>query len=164
MRQKIGIFAGSFDPIHDGHLAFASAALEQINLDRVVLLPEPQPRRKSNVSPIAKRVDAIEQALQNIKGLEVISINQPQFTVEHTMPTLIDLYPNSDFWLLIGSDIVHHLHYWPKFESMRKTVPIIVGLRQGFNTAELRNYLDTLGVKYQIIETAYGHIASSQLR
>jgi nicotinate-nucleotide adenylyltransferase len=50
--KKIGIFAGTFDPIHEGHVAFAQAVLADLSLDKIYFLPERQPRRKTNVGKI----------------------------------------------------------------------------------------------------------------
>lgn len=164
MSQKIGIYAGTFDPIHDGHVAFAEMALSQADLDSVVFLPEPTPRRKTNVTPADKRVLAIKERLVDLDRLEVRHIDQAQFTIDDTMPVLRGLYPGAKFSLLIGSDLVHQIHYWPHFEVIRSTMRLIVGLRQGADQTELANYLDTLGINHQFVRTDFDKLSSSQFR
>lgn len=162
MSQKIGIFAGTFDPIHEGHIAFAQAVRQLAGLDRVIFLPEPSPRRKINVSPVNQRLAQIQSQIDTIDGLGVIHIDQAQFTVDQTLPALAKLYPQANFALLVGSDVVKRLHYWPHFESIRQTTKFIVGLRSGDSQSDITDYLDALGVKYDIVTTAHSDVSSTQ--
>lgn len=162
MNQKIGIFSGSFDPIHEGHLAFAKAAIEAAGLDKVVFLPEPVPRRKINVSSVAQRINWIENQIADSTNLDVLHIDQSQFTVDDTMPVIEKLYPSANFSLLIGSDIVNHLHYWQHFESVRQKYPLIVAMRAGFDDSTITEYLDALGVNYKLVTAPYNDVSSTQ--
>ncbi|HEU5121705.1 MAG TPA: adenylyltransferase/cytidyltransferase family protein, partial [Candidatus Saccharimonadales bacterium] len=60
--RRIGIYSGTFDPVHYGHIAFAASAIRACNLDEVVFLPEPQPRYKAGVTDIAHRLALLTMA------------------------------------------------------------------------------------------------------
>lgn len=162
MSQKIGVYAGTFDPLHEGHLAFAETALESAGLDQVVFLPEPFPRRKINVTPIKQRVENIEASLEGQDSLSVVHIDQLQFTVDQTMPVLNRLFPQAEFSFLIGSDLVSHLHYWHNFEIIRQNYSLIVGMRDGDEESSVLNYLKALNVRFEIVKTRYSGVSSSQ--
>lgn len=171
MANKIGIYSGAFDPIHIGHIAFAKQSARELKLDTIVFLPEQQPRGKQHVTDIHHRTELIKQAIQNDNKLQVLSLPSEQFTVAKTLPELQNHFPNANFTLLIGSDIVHTFTYrWDGLETLLKEVVFAVGIRTNDTRDELEAIFTQLETQYDttithsFIETENAHITSSQFR
>lgn len=110
--MQLGIFSGTFDPVHEGHLAAAQRALEQHQLTKVLFVPEAQPRLKSNVTPFAHRWAILELALKNFDNFELWRADQAQ----HSQQTLQDIaaaYPLARLFLMLGQDIAPVAGRWP---------------------------------------------------
>lgn len=171
MKQRIGIYSGTFDPIHIGHIAFAKETMRERNLNTIVFLPEQQPRGKQNVTEIHHRVELIKQAIQDDGKLRVLTLPSKQFTVIKTLPQLQKHFADADFTFLVGSDIVRTFTYrWDGLEILLKTVSFAVGLRTGDKQSELETIFMQLEAKYHTpitrsyIATENAHVASSQFR
>jgi len=169
--QRIGIYSGTFDPIHVGHIAFAKAAAAELSLDTIVFLPERQPRNKQNITDFHHRIALIRQAIQNEEKLRVIAVPSNQFTVATTLPEIRRHLPGAQLTLLIGSDIVHTFTYrWDGLDILIKEVKLAVGIREGDNQGELEAIFTQLEAQYDMpitrkyIATESAHLASSQLR
>ena len=124
--NKIGIYSGTFDPIHFGHISFAEHASTVANLDRVYLLAEPTPRRKQGVKALEHRVNMIDIAIKNNPKLGQIILKQQQFTIEKTLPVLKERFKNSDIYMLMGDDFMKHLPEWPNISSLPMQVTLVV--------------------------------------
>jgi len=171
MKQNIGIYSGTFDPIHIGHIAFAQETARELALDVVVFLPEQQPRGKQHVTDIHHRVELIKQAIQNNDKLEVLSLSSQQFTVGETLSELQNHFPNTNLTLLIGSDIVHTFTYrWSGLETLLKEIAFAIGIRTNDSQDELEAIFEQLETEYSTtiarsyIVTKNAHVASSQFR
>jgi len=171
MKQRVGIYSGTFDPIHIGHIAFAKEAIRELNLDTVVYLPEQQPRGKQNVTEIHHRIELIKRAIQDDNKLQVLTVPSKQFTVAETLPQLQKHFANANFTFLVGSDIVRTFTYrWDGLEALLKTTPFAVGLRTGDKQSELETIFTQLEAQYHTpitrsyIATKSAHVASSQFR
>ncbi|HZM63691.1 MAG TPA: nicotinate-nicotinamide nucleotide adenylyltransferase [Candidatus Saccharimonadales bacterium] len=164
MMGNIGIYAGTFDPIHKGHIEFALSAIEKANLDRVILLPERCPRRKLNVTPFADRIEMLKLAAQISPKLEVVALKQDQFTVTKTLPELQRRFGHK-IVLLVGSDEAKHLERWPDLKVLIAQVDLCVGLRAGDSRVAIEALLTAQGWRFICIAAgATGHIASRSIR
>lgn len=159
----IGIYSGTFDPVHAGHLAFANAATEANRLDYVVFMPEEQPRGKTNVSDIDRRVLLLRDSLATTNHT-VYRANQPRFTIAETLPELIEKYQGATLSFLLGSDVVSSLPKWPDVELLIANHTLIIGMRAHDHTKDIASILDQLGASYTIVTTPHAHVSSSQLR
>ena len=153
---KIGLYAGTFDPVHDGHLAFAMSALQACGLEKVIFLPEPQPRGKQGVTAIAQRVDMLGLATAQHPGLAVYALPDAQFTVTKTLPALRALF-GDDITLLVGSDVAQSMPYWQDAALLFDSVQLAVGLRVG-------DEVPVLPAKVTIVPTSHAHVAASLVR
>jgi len=169
--QHIGIYSGTFDPIHVGHITFALEALRLCQLDKVVFLPEPQPREKSSVTDITKRITAIQKAITDHEGLAVLAPESSQFTTNDTLPRLHELFKDADLTLLVGSDIVRTFAYrWQNLDVLLRDVTLAIGMRLGDEPADIIAIIETLQNKYNIlvhyrlIQTTHSHVTSSHIR
>ncbi len=141
--KKIGIFSGSFDPIHSGHISFALEALRRLGLDRVFFLPEPRPRRKQAVKALEHRVRMVQLALDNQPRLGVIVLEQARFTPHQTLPVLQARFKGSKLYMLIGEDMLDHLADWPHIDELVADVHFVIGTRKR-TQAELKQHVNSL--------------------
>lgn len=168
--MKVGIFPGTFDPVHAGHTGFARAAAVRCGLDKVVLLPEASPRDKTEVSSLARRLSQLEVAA-SASELEVVSLTDARFSVQDTLPALESKWPGAALTLLVGSDVVRTFAYrWPGLEILLARMSLAIGVRAGddWDAVEARLLacqaaLD-IDIDYQLINSPYPHAASSRLR
>lgn len=163
--NRVGIFAGTFDPIHKGHLAFALAAAEQCGLDAVYFLPERQPRGKHDVGDFATRSQLIREAIRASR-LHLLDLADAQFTVETTLPQLETTFAGAELYLLIGSDIAcHSLPHWPQLPQLLEKMQLIVGIRAGHTAQEVDTAMRRLdSARYTVIASPHAHVSSSQIR
>lgn len=162
----IGIYPGTFDPVHNGHIAFALAALDAGALERVVFLPERHPRDKQNVTAFEHRVAMLRLATQDHSNLSVDALPDRQFTVAQTLPRLQEQYGDGLAFLL-GSDVVHtFLHRWPGLDDLLDAVELIVALRKQDTKAQVAGILRQLDrpVRYTILASPQLHLASTHVR
>ena len=170
MYMNIGIFPGTFDPIHEGHISFSLLAARQHSLDKVMFLPEPSPREKTKVSHIDQREQWARDVTDSYPSIDVVRLRSKQFSVAETLPFLEQKFPDATLHLLLGSDVVKTFSYrWPGVEVLLARMPLIVGLRAGDSResieAALLDCQTAFGVTitYHILDSPHPHIASSYL-
>lgn len=168
--KKIGIFAGTFDPVHEGHVAFALACLADLSLDKVYFLPERQPRRKQGVSNFATRASLIQQRIEDEPSLELLELNERRFNIERTLPQLLQLHPGADLYLLLGSDVALHLKDWKNIDTLLQKVTLAIGMRSNHADEEMHLAMRALAIHthltphYSLHRTTFSHMSSSRLR
>lgn len=127
--KRLGIYAGSFDPVHAGHIAFALQSLQAAKLDGVYFLPERRPRNKSQVEHFGHRVAMLNRALKPYPEFEVMELVDVNFSIERTLPYLKGRFPEAELVFLFGSDVVPGLTGWPKADRLLKAGELVIGLR-----------------------------------
>lgn len=164
MSDKIGIYSGTFDPVHIGHINFALDGLKAGDLSAVYFLPERLPRNKS-ASHYAHRLAMIKLAIKPHANLKVIDLPDRQFSVNKTLPKLKKLAGNNQIYLLHGSDDIKRVPRWPGKETLLKSVNFIVGLRKSAKEKEIRDLTKNWPSNVVIINsTKYSDISSGQIR
>lgn len=170
MKQNIGLYPGTFDPVHNGHIAFANEAARVCKLDKIIFLPELQPRGKQHVTYIDHRLALIQHAINDLTHFGVATLTSQQFTVPQTLPELQAMFTGATLTLLIGSDVARSLEYWPAIEVLLKNVTLAIGIRSSDSCAEIDAIMKHLqshykiDIKYACIVTPDAHVASSQVR
>lgn len=171
MTRKIGIYPGTFDPVHSGHIAFSGETLKLCELDEIIFLPDPMPRGKSDVTPISKRVALLNEALAPTSNIQVMQLGDETFTVHQTLPILRKQFNDCELTLLIGSDIVRtFLYRWEGLDVLLRQMPLAIGMRTNDSPDEIRAIMRELenehnmNISYELITTQYADISSSQLR
>lgn len=134
--KRIGIYAGTFNPVHVGHVAFAVQALKSAKLDALYFVPERQPRHKKGSEHFAHRVAMLERAAKPHPKFSVLELPDVNFSVQRTLPRLQYLHPNDQLVLLFGSDVIAGLADWPYANQLLKTSEIVVGLRTDGKTGK----------------------------
>lgn len=165
--KRFGIFAGTFDPVHKGHIAFALQARQAANLEKVYFLPEISPRRKAGVSHIAHRVAMLKQALRPYPHLALLELPDKQFSVAKTWPRIQRKLSGGEQFLLLGADKeLEHLATWPLVEELLTSSGLIIALRQAQRQTveELIKSLPKRPQGLYVLESDYADISSAQLR
>jgi nicotinate-nucleotide adenylyltransferase len=127
--QRIGIYAGTFDPIHNGHLEFAQAAIRWAELDHVALLPERKPRHKHGLTSYKHRVAMVAAAVKSLPAISVLELPDDNFTVTTTLLELRDTYPEATLIFLIGSDVASTMPSWENLKQLVQECELIIGER-----------------------------------
>jgi nicotinate-nucleotide adenylyltransferase len=140
--SRIGIYAGTFDPVHSGHVAFALQALRAANLNMIYFLPERQPRGKQQVEHFGHRVGMLERALKPHPQLQVKELVDVNFSVKRTLPQLRQQFKGSQLVFLFGSDIVPGLADWPHATQLLKDNELVVGIRSRHNREDLHRIIE----------------------
>lgn len=126
--KKIGIFAGTFDPIHIGHIAFARAALD-LGIEKVMFLVEPRPRRKQGVRALEHRIAMVQLAISKEPGMGAIVLEQARFTIHETLPLLQARFKGYRLVFLFGDDVIAHLSHWPHISSLVESAELLIASR-----------------------------------
>jgi nicotinate-nucleotide adenylyltransferase len=140
MSKKVILFGGSFDPIHDGHLSIAMAAISQLNADECWLIPAfDAPLKERKLTSFHHRVNMIKVAIKPYDRLFVNEIEAtlplPNYTVT-TLKHLIKQYPAFSFILLIGGDQAADFQRWKDPDEILSMVDVAVYPRKGFDSVE----------------------------
>jgi len=147
--MKIGLFFGSFNPIHNGHLIIANYICETTDLDRVWLVVSPQNplKHKETLLRDYDRLHLINLAIEDNKNLKASNIEfklpRPSYTID-TLVHLHEKYPQHQFSLIMGSDNLTSLHKWKNYELLLSKYEILVYRRRGY---EINPYKDRTNIK-----------------
>lgn len=169
-KRRIGIYPGTFDPIHVGHIAFAEESIKVCDLDEVVFLPENTPRGKSNVTDITHRLAQIELATTGTPGLSSIWLDSKQFTIADTLPKLRSIYNDSRLTFLLGSDVAKSLHTWEGLGIILAEISFAIGMRSSDTSDEVHLAMHKLAAihkrtfRFTLIHTQEAGISSSEIR
>lgn len=141
--MKIGILGGTFDPVHNAHIEIANQALKQFDLDKVFLMPTPNPPHKSKnfITDILHRMNMLNLAIDGMSGLEVSDFESASGKVTYTADTLkalARLYPDDELFFIIGSDSLATFTSWYKPAEILKYAKLLVA-RRGHETVEEMN-------------------------
>jgi nicotinate-nucleotide adenylyltransferase len=141
--QKIGIYGGTFDPVHHAHLILARLALERFALERIVFVPTRlSPHKNDSVATPEARLQMLRSAIEGEAQFEVddceLQREPPSYTID-TVEKLRQKYQGAHLFLLIGDDNLAGLPSWRGFEDLRHMVTFVV-LQRAF-TPVVHEYL-----------------------
>lgn len=136
--MKIALFGGSFDPVHLGHIEVVKKALKELDIDKLIIMPNYlNPLKNSSHAPSKLRFKWLKEAFKEFKNVEVsdyeIKKNRPVFSIEtinHFKPT----------YFIIGSDNLNTLHKWKNIDEILKKVEFIVATRGEIDKTLLNKY------------------------
>jgi nicotinate-nucleotide adenylyltransferase len=134
--MDIGLFGGSFNPPHVAHLVVAEVARDQFGLDEVWWIPNATPPHKSadGLAAVDHRLAMTRRAVADNPAFRVCDIEIERAGVSYTVDTVQALqnqHPDTDFYLIIGSDSLDHFAEWHKPEEIARRVPLVVYKRPG---------------------------------
>lgn len=167
VKKRIGIFAGTFDPVHSGHISFTLEAIKKADLDSVIFLPERRPRHKPEVEHFGHRTAMISRAIQPHHQLGLLELPDVHFDVARTLPKLQREFGGHQLVLLMGGEAVADLPNWPDAKKLPKTCELVIGLRAGQSRSDILKQLNSIPLslaQITFIKSKEPHISSSRIR
>lgn len=137
LRSKIGVFGGTFDPPHVGHLVTAVDVRHALDLDRVLLVVANQPWQKlgsRQITPAVDRLAMVEAAVRDVDGLEASNLEIRRGGHSFTADTLAELAagnPGVELHVILGADAAAGLSTWERAEEVRELASLVVVDRPG---------------------------------
>lgn len=160
--MNIGLYFGSFNPVHAGHLIIANHILNETSLEKLWFVISPQNPFKINHSLLNEydRLHLLRLATEDDLRMKVsdieFSLPKPSFT-SVTLAHLSEKYPDHSFSVVMGSDSFQNLHKWKNYEFIVKNYPVYVYKRPGFEVENLLNAKLTL-LEAPLLEISATHI------
>lgn len=142
IRLKIGLYFGSYNPIHIGHLAIANYMVEFTDIDQLWFVVSPQnPHKiKENLLADYHRLELVNRAIENDDRFRASNIEfnlpKPSYTID-TLTYLQERHPDYSFVILMGSDNLENFHKWKNFEMILENYGVIVYPRPGFDKSKM---------------------------
>ena len=173
--MRVGVYGGTFDPVHFGHLILAEQCREQGRLDQVWFVPSPRPPNKLDrpLTRFEQRVEMLQLAVAGQPAFRIDEIEKERTGPSYTFETLAELHrrhPGDDLFFLLGSDTLADLPSWREPGRIADLAGLLVVVRPGhavLSAEELRARLH-LGendrLEMQIIEVPLIDISSRDLR
>ncbi|HYQ55894.1 MAG TPA: nicotinate (nicotinamide) nucleotide adenylyltransferase [Draconibacterium sp.] len=143
LKLEIGLYFGSYNPVHIGHLAIANYMVEYTDIDQLwfVVSPQNPHKRKNNLLDDYHRLELVHRAIEDDNRFRASNIEfklpKPSYTVE-TLAYLKDQYPNYHFKILMGSDNLENFHKWKNYDTIIEDYGIIVYPRPGFDPIKVQ--------------------------
>ena len=171
--MKLGIFGGSFDPIHYGHLILAEYLREGAGLDRVLLMPAYESPFKigQTKSDAASRLKMVELATQDHPSFDICDLDISGGRVSYMvdlMASLRKMYPTDELYYLSGTDSFLGIECWRGSEELLSRYSFAVGTRPGYRDEELAEFAEYIRAKYhtevQVVPIPKVEISSTDIR
>lgn len=159
-RPAIGIFGGTFDPVHNAHLAMARAALDELEPEKILFMPTGAPRyRQPAIASGEHRVAMLQAALKDEPRYEIdareLAPGASGYTVDTLRELRLELGADTPLWLLMGADQYGKLDSWHRPQDVRKLAKIGVFERPGWTLSD---------PEVKIIPLPLMNISSSEVR
>ncbi|MEF9917242.1 MAG: nicotinate-nucleotide adenylyltransferase [Lachnospiraceae bacterium] len=175
--MRIGIMGGTFDPIHIGHLMLGEFAYEAYGLDTVWFLPNGNPPHKSNQlmdTNIMHRIEMTKCAIEDVEHFaislyEIEGLERAKIAYSYeTMETFHQLYPNDEFYFIVGADSLFSIEKWKNPKRLFQTCIVLAAFRDDKCVDNMQNQIEYLGLKYgakiELLSAPLLEISSSTIR
>lgn len=153
--MRLGIFGGTFDPIHFGHLRIAEEVCEECNLEKVLMIPGSLPPHKNfkNITPFHDRLSMTHLAVQSSPFLEVLDLEGrragPSYSIE-TIREIRGLYDAElQLFFIIGTDAFQEIRTWKEYKNLFDETHFIVIKRPGFSFETVKPFVLALNVGFK---------------
>lgn len=154
MRKKIGLMGGTFNPIHFAHLAMAERATDVFELEETWFMPSKSPMYKdnSNILPEHHRMNMVKLAIEGNERFRASDIEflreGPTYTAD-TLKVLNELYPDYDFFFIIGGDSLMNFETWVRPEEISARCTVAACIRGGYAADALIDKTKELSEKFK---------------
>jgi nicotinate-nucleotide adenylyltransferase len=164
--MKIGLYFGSFNPVHIGHLIIAGYMVEFTDIEQIWFVVSPQNplKKKQSLLDDYQRLEILNRAIKDSDKFRVSNIEfnlpKPSYTID-TLAYLFDKYPNYSFILIMGSDNLQSLDKWKNYEQILHYYKIYVYPRPGFDGGKFKNHPSVTFVPAPVMEISSSFIRES---
>ena len=161
--MNVGLFFGSFNPIHTGHLIIANSVLNETDIEKIWLVVSPQNPFKSEQDLLSDvhRLTLVQKAILGDQRIEVSDIefelSRPSYTFR-TLSLLEEKHPDNTFFLIMGSDSFQNLDQWKNFESIVSNHKIFIFQRPGSRVT------NNINAQIEILTAPMLEISSTNIR
>lgn len=161
--MKIGLFFGSFNPIHMGHLIIANVMAENADLNKVWLVVSPQNPLKPSKGLLHEfdRYDMVKAAIADNYKLEVSDVEfhlpKPSYTI-HTLAHLTEKYPGKEFKLILGEDNLENFTKWKNYEEILRHHGLYVYPRPNVTNSELKRHSNVKMIDAPLLDISATYI------
>ncbi|MCM1183775.1 MAG: nicotinate-nucleotide adenylyltransferase [Roseburia sp.] len=169
-RIKTGIMGGTFNPIHNGHLAIAQSAYETVGLDKVLFMPSGNSYMKKHVLALSKRLDMVRLAIREYPWFELSLVEAEREGNTYTCETLQQLTrenPEVSYYFIMGADSLFHIEEWREPERIFSMAALVCAVREDYGLERLRRKGEELarrGAEIVYLNTPKIPISSTQIR
>ena len=164
INKKTGLFFGSFNPVHTGHLIVASQIVENSDLDQIwfVVTPQNPFKKKKTLLENHHRLNLLKEAIDDDDRFRAIDIEfhlpQPNYTI-HTLTALAEKYPEREFSLIMGEDNLNTFHKWKNYREIISQYQLYVYPRPNYSPGELAEHPHV-----HLVEAPQIEISASMIR
>ena len=164
--KKVGIYSGSFNPIHHGHVMLANYLVEFSDLDELwfVVTPQNPLKKKEDLLDDAERLKMVQLAVGDDPRFHVSDIEMhlptPSYTI-NTLTALSEQLPDCEFVFICGMDSLQNLKNWREYQKILDNYELLVFPREGYDGGELANYPSVSILKTPILEISSTFIRQS---
>ena len=170
MKKRFGIFGGSFDPVHLGHVALVKDLMQKASLDHVFIVPaQISPfKHKTQASP-SDRLIMTKLAFRSVPNIEVSDIELkrpgPSYTIDTVRQLKSEDRERGDWYLLMGADSLHGFSKWKEFEALLQEIDLLVG-RRPFTEISLTGFSSDVQdrIRKGIVESALFDVSATMIR
>jgi nicotinate-nucleotide adenylyltransferase len=173
--MRVGIFGGTFDPIHYGHLILVEQCRDQAQLDQVVFVPSASPPHKLHkaITPFAQRVEMLSLAISGHASFRIDELEKDRTGPSYTVDTLTQLQSQrrgDELHFILGSDSLHDLPQWYQPRRVLELATLLVIQRAdwpAFSAEQLKESLkldDDFPLRYKIVEAPLITLSSRDIR
>lgn len=145
-KYRVGLFGGTFDPVHYGHLLMASYVYDELQLDKFLFMPTGTPPHKTRkITDENIRTDMIRVAIKDDPRLDICEIElggeSPDYTY-NTLKKLMEMNPDTEYYFVIGGDSLRNISSWYKYKELLQLVYFVVIDRISKDTIPLTQIID----------------------
>lgn len=166
--MKTGIFGGTFNPVHQGHIYLAKSVFRELELERMLIVPDKIPPHKQAVLADEKhRLEMLRLAFECYPWAEISDIELKREGKSYSVLTLRELkniYPDDDFYFVMGSDMLLSFKQWYCYEEILSLCSLAVVSRNQQDTEKISEYAASLKGNINIINVQPLEISSTQVR
>jgi len=172
--QRIGVFGGSFDPVHMGHLTIAQDAVEQLELDRLIFVPAAVPPHKQGrtLAEGRHRLEMLQLATESNLSFEVSDMELQRGGVSYTFDTMRQVqaeHPGAQLFFIVGLDSLTILHSWRNVDQLLELCTLVPFARGGEDPARVAEQIQLpepvkTGLMERLIRIHEIEISASEVR
>lgn len=173
--RRIGVFGGTFDPVHLGHLVLAEQCRDQAALDQVLFVPAARPPHKTDheLTPFERRVEMLSLAIAGNSAFRIDELEKNRGGPSYSVDTLTELHhgePDAALFFLLGSDCLPDLAYWRQPQRIIELATLVIWERPGWRLWSLEELRQSLKLsaaaplRHLVARGPHVDIASRDLR
>lgn len=171
MGQRIAILGGTFDPVHNGHIALACVAAQEVGVDQVIFMPTGDPHFKQDVevTPSQLRLAMLQTALESEPAFAVDAREVNRSGITYTADTLQEMHaesPDAELFFIIGGDSATHIMRWRRAEEIAQLCTVVAVARKGYDFTAAKRAVGASDIDFRMrfVEGEVPEVSSTQVR